>query len=197
MYFVSNFIKLTDDRTSLLLPDISTIMTSDTLIHTSTMTSTVATSSGRTESTTTTSSIGQVSTVMTSEQPITEQTLTTIGTVQTTSTSTPSQGSSNCQCSCTTNLGAKWNFLENLTLTREELEVYLEDELTELRRNLTIDAKETSAFKNTKISAPDSRPSSAAMGALGVVLMTVIFALIILSDCITFFRHRSYNIRQR
>jgi hypothetical protein len=39
-------------------------------------------SSGRTESTTTTSSIGQVSTVMTSEQPITEQTLTTIGTVQ-------------------------------------------------------------------------------------------------------------------
>lgn len=161
------------------------------------MTSTVATSSGRTESTTTTSSIGQVSTVMMSEQPTTKQTLTTIGTVQTTSTSTPSQGSSNCQCPCTTNLSTKWNFLENLTLTREELEVYLEDELTELRRNLTIDAKETSAFKNTKISAPDSRPSSAAMGALGVVLMTVIFALIILSDCITFLRHRSYNIRQR
>jgi hypothetical protein len=59
---------------------------------------------------------------------------------------------------------------------------------------LTIDAKETSAFKNTKISAPDSRPSSAAMGALGVVLMTVIFALIILSDCITFFHVYGYFV---
>lgn len=197
MYFVSNFIKLTDDRTSLLLPDISTFMTSDAVTHTTSMTSSIVTSSGTTESTTTTSSIGQVSNVMTSDQLTTKQTLTTIGTVQTTSTSTPSQGSSTCQCLCNTNVGTRWDFLENLTLTREELEVYLEDRLKELRRNLTIDAKETSAFKNTKISASDSRPSSAAMGALGVVLMTVFFGLIILSDCITFFRHKSYNTRQR
>ncbi|XP_052105415.1 uncharacterized protein LOC127738271 isoform X2 [Mytilus californianus] len=97
-----------------------------------------------------------------------------------------------CHCPCSSG-SSKWDYLNGLNLTKEQLEVYLEEELANLRGNLTIDPKGTSAFKNTKISAPDSRPSSAAVGALGIILLTVIFGLIIISDVLSFFRSRSWT----
>lgn len=97
-----------------------------------------------------------------------------------------------CHCPCLL-VSSKWDFLNGLNLTKKELEVYLEEEIANLRGNLTIDPKGTSAFKNTKISAPDSRPSSAAVGALGIILLTVIFGLILISDVLSFFRSRSWT----
>ncbi|XP_071163961.1 uncharacterized protein [Mytilus edulis] len=112
------------------------------------------------------------------------------------STEMPQQESSSaepvCNCPCSL-VSSKWDFLNGLNLTKKELEVYLEEEIANLRGNLTIDPKGTSAFKNTKISAPDSRPSSAAVGALGIILLTVIFGLILISDVLSFFRSRSWT----
>ncbi|CAG2235487.1 unnamed protein product [Mytilus edulis] len=101
-----------------------------------------------------------------------------------------------CHCPCSL-VSSKWDFLNGLNLTKKELEVYLEEEIANLRGNLTIDPKGTSAFKNTKISAPDSRPSSAAVGALGIILLTVIFGLILISDVLSFFRSRSWTLGRK
>lgn len=52
-------------------------------------------------------------------------------------------------------------------------------------RELDVDVRSTSAFKRTKSSASDKRVSSAAIGALGITIMCLVFGLFVMSDVVT------------
>ena len=67
-------------------------------------------------------------------------------------------------------------------LTEAELDVFVEVFTEEVKRELIVDKKTLSSAVRKKKSAVDSRPSSAAMGALGVVLLSTVFGGIIVND---------------
>ena len=58
----------------------------------------------------------------------------------------------------------------------------LEENIKQLIENTMIDKKSTSAYKNRKISAPDVRVSSRAIGWIGIVCICVPFIFIICTD---------------
>ncbi|XP_034329360.2 uncharacterized protein [Magallana gigas] len=55
--------------------------------------------------------------------------------------------------------------------------------IEEMKKELTIDPKETNAFKLSKISVYEDRPTAKGIGILGVVLLGSFFAFIIVLDC--------------
>ncbi|XP_078311519.1 uncharacterized protein LOC144618758 [Crassostrea virginica] len=55
--------------------------------------------------------------------------------------------------------------------------------LEQMRLDLTVDRKNTSAFKSTLISAPDDRFSSRCLGYSGVAIISGIFVTILFLDC--------------
>jgi hypothetical protein len=77
-------------------------------------------------------------------------------TVHSTDFSTPEY---TCQCPCifTSN---KWSFLKEVNISREQLVSLLKLDLEEMKQNLTVPVKTTSAYKNSKRSATDDRTSS-------------------------------------
>ena len=52
----------------------------------------------------------------------------------------------------------------------------------EISQNLTIDVKSTSAYQRKLISVKDNRPSSAAVGWLGIFFISIPLSLMLLSD---------------
>lgn len=74
--------------------------------------------------------------------------------------------SNGCHCTCPV-------LFSNYTATEEQL--YFR--LINLREELHVDKKYISAYRNTKISAGDSRPTSKYMGVVGrfVILIPVVF----------------------
>ncbi|KAL4227536.1 hypothetical protein ACF0H5_012979 [Mactra antiquata] len=58
----------------------------------------------------------------------------------------------------------------------------------ELIRNLSIDARRTSAYLRTLISAEDTRAASKYIGFVGVIVVAVPMATIVMSDCAKIFR---------
>ena len=52
----------------------------------------------------------------------------------------------------------------------------------EISQNLTIDAKSTSKSRRKLVSVYDSRPTSRAVGCLGIVFISVPISLMLLSD---------------
>lgn len=76
--------------------------------------------------------------------------------------------------------------MNGLNLSRDDLILILKSELDAIRRNLIIDAKTTSAFRNSKISAPDYRKSSAMMGYTGVALISVPILFVLIIDAMRF-----------
>ncbi|XP_063425778.1 uncharacterized protein LOC134709548 [Mytilus trossulus] len=90
-----------------------------------------------------------------------------------------------CTCPCAS-VSSKWNFLANMNMSIAELKIYLNDYLDELKQNLTIDKTKTSAYINTKISAPDDRKSSVSIGYFGIVLVGIPIAFILCSDAMRF-----------
>eukprot|EP00105_Crassostrea_gigas_P039404 XP_019923552.1 PREDICTED: uncharacterized protein LOC105330194 [Crassostrea gigas] len=55
--------------------------------------------------------------------------------------------------------------------------------IEERKKELTIDPKETNAFKLSKISVYEERPTAKGIGILGIVLLGSFFAFIIVLDC--------------
>ena len=51
----------------------------------------------------------------------------------------------NCMCPCTS-IGTKWDYLDGLNLTREQLVLHLSNYLLELAQTITTDVKKTSAY---------------------------------------------------
>ena len=64
----------------------------------------------------------------------------------------------------------------------------------ELKKNLTIDYKSTSAYYRSKNSARDDRKSSSYVGTVWMVALCTVMGIFILSDCVVLTRHmRNYN----
>ncbi|XP_060066251.1 integumentary mucin C.1-like [Ylistrum balloti] len=126
--------------------------------------------------TTTTTTQQPTTTTTTTPQPTTtttttpQLTTTTTTTPQPTTTTTtmPTTTQQNCiPCSCYTN-----------TTHNKTVEEFRE----EVRKTLLVDTSTLSSSIRKKTSASDPRPSAAAVGYLGVVLMTVVFGGILLMD---------------
>lgn len=69
----------------------------------------------------------------------------------------------------------------NYTVTDKTSEQILK-EILEIKKNLTVKKSTLSSYTRQKISAPDSRWSSAALGSVGVVIIVSASILVILSD---------------
>ncbi|CAG2233604.1 unnamed protein product [Mytilus edulis] len=76
----------------------------------------------------------------------------------------------------------KWGHLKEQNLTKDDLKDIMQEELNEIKNNLTIDSKNISATIRKHISARDDRPSAASVGYLGVALLVVPLVMIILAD---------------
>ncbi|CAG2233631.1 unnamed protein product [Mytilus edulis] len=61
----------------------------------------------------------------------------------------------------------KWGHLKELNLTQNDLKEIMEDEMNEMKNNLTIDSKNISAAIRKRISARDDRLSAASVGRWG------------------------------
>ena len=78
----------------------------------------------------------------------------------------------------------------NVTYTDEDIAKMV----LELKKNLTIDYKSTSAYYRSKNSARDDRKSSSYVGTVWMVALCTVMGIIILSDCVGLTRHmRNYN----
>jgi hypothetical protein len=103
----------------------------------------------------------------------------------------------NCMCPCTS-IGTKWDYLDGLNLTREQLVLHLSKDLLQLTQTITTDVKKTSAYLNKKNSASDNRVSSIVLGYFGSVMIIIPIILIIgcdLSRVITNRNAPKYSIR--
>lgn len=69
----------------------------------------------------------------------------------------------------------------NYTVTDKTSEQILK-EILEIKKNLTVKKSTLSSYTRQKISAPDGRWSSAALGSVGVVIIVSASILVILSD---------------
>ncbi|XP_069132225.1 uncharacterized protein [Argopecten irradians] len=82
-----------------------------------------------------------------------------------------------CDCSCS-NLD---NALENDPVLKAKME--------KLAKEMTVDAKNTSAHLRSLTSASDDRPSAQAAGYVGVTILTLVFGLLLFFDGIGAFTH--------
>ena len=89
--------------------------------------------------------------------------------------------STNCECPCSI-VKHKWDFLRNLSLTKDKLRLFLKDYLNELQNGIAINKKQTSFYIYTKISMRDDRVSAMATGCFGIVVVSIPVVLIVCSD---------------
>ena len=96
---------------------------------------------------------------------------------------TPDSSTSFTKCSCpclhTTN---PWEYLSTLNLTKEQLLVHLNGHLTKLKNEISVNSKNTSSYKATKLSAGDTRGSSKMMGFIGIVVICLMLFFMISAD---------------
>ena len=72
---------------------------------------------------------------------------------------------------------------------KEPLTKQQQEKIENIKKNLTVDVKETNAYKRKKISAHDDRPSAKAVGSiLGIGVLSVVFCLIVIPDIPTLIR---------
>ncbi|VDI15757.1 Hypothetical predicted protein [Mytilus galloprovincialis] len=76
----------------------------------------------------------------------------------------------------------KWGHLKEFNLTQNDLKEIMEDEMNEMKKNLTIDSKNISAAIRKRISARDDRLSAASVGYVGVALLLIPLVMIIVVD---------------
>ena len=91
-----------------------------------------------------------------------------------------------CPCS-NINKENRWGYLKALNLTKEETQKIMDDYLAELTKEMSVDKKSTKAFEGSLISADDDRPSSKAVGIVGILIICIVLGLIVLSDILRFF----------
>jgi hypothetical protein len=63
--------------------------------------------------------------------------------------------------------------------------------MEDMKKELKVDKKDLSSNVRNKISARDDRPSAQSLGALGIVIITLVFAALIACDVMTLKRHIS------
>ncbi|XP_062606115.1 uncharacterized protein LOC134267928 isoform X2 [Saccostrea cucullata] len=66
----------------------------------------------------------------------------------------------------------------------ELTEEVIQEKIDNIQKNLTVNPKETNQYIRTLTSAPDDRQSAKNIGIVGVSVISVVFGIIILSDCI-------------
>ena len=69
----------------------------------------------------------------------------------------------------------------NQTLSNEELL----DKIAKLKTEISVDRKNTSKYRNTKLSATDNRKSSRNIGILGIVVLVIPVLLVITNEVLT------------
>ncbi|XP_061185519.1 uncharacterized protein LOC133193573 [Saccostrea echinata] len=66
----------------------------------------------------------------------------------------------------------------------ELTEEVIQEKIGNIQKNLTVNPKETNQYIRTLTSAPDDRQSAKNIGIVGVTVISVVFGIVILSDCI-------------
>ena len=69
----------------------------------------------------------------------------------------------------------------NQTLSNEELQI----KIAKLKTEIAVDRKNTSKYRNTKLSATDNRKSSRNLGILGIVVLVIPALLVVTNDILT------------
>lgn len=64
----------------------------------------------------------------------------------------------------------------------------IQEKIENIQKNLTVNKKETNQYIRTLTSAPDERQSAKNIGIVGVTVISVVFGVIMLSDCINVVR---------
>lgn len=64
----------------------------------------------------------------------------------------------------------------------------IQEKIENIKKNLTVNKKETNQYIRTLTSAPDERQSAKNIGIVGVTVISVVFGVIMLSDCINVVR---------
>lgn len=137
--------------------------------------------------TTSESDLTTASTILTDIPNTTEDTATTINTQYTIISNTTSESTIACTFRCPCGLGGG-------NLTNE----MLQEKLTKLKTILTVDKTKTSSYIRKLTSAKDNRPSSQAIGAVGLVFIIITFGLIVLSDVVNFIQQfKSNHLKRR
>ena len=67
-----------------------------------------------------------------------------------------------------------------------EITPELQQKIDDIKQNLTISKRQTSAFLRSKTSATDSRPSAASMGSLGIVAIVLAIGLVVAIDVMNY-----------
>ena len=97
------------------------------------------------------------------------------GAIDTTHATTPA---TNSTCDCTSYCNQPY-VAHPVNMTQELIE-----KIEEIKKELTVDKRQLSSATNKKISAPDDRPSAAAAGSLGVVILVVVFGGMTMMDVV-------------
>ena len=97
------------------------------------------------------------------------------GAIDTTHATTPA---TNWTCDCTSYCNQPY-VAQPVNMTQELIE-----KIEEIKKELTVDKRQLSSATNRKISAPDDRPSAAAAGSLGVVILVVVFGGMSMMDVV-------------
>ncbi|XP_076090183.1 peroxidasin homolog isoform X2 [Mytilus galloprovincialis] len=123
-----------------------------------------------------------------------EQTTTEITTEETTTlsqTTTATGGSCKCHSEtiCTALKGFRWAYLKDSNLTFEEIKEEMKEYLEELKFNMTVDKKTTTAAIRRKISVRDFRTSAVSVGASGIILLIIPAVFIFTIDLTRFIQY--------
>lgn len=73
----------------------------------------------------------------------------------------------------------------------------LEEWVNEVKKELTVNRKTTSAYTRTQISVYDERPSAVTIGVTGILLICTIALLLLLSDMIDLFKYLYHKINRK
>ncbi|XP_063420621.1 cell adhesion molecule-related/down-regulated by oncogenes-like [Mytilus trossulus] len=136
----------------------------------------------------------QITTKETTTEITTEETTTETKTEETTTlqkTSTVTGGSCTCHSEtvCTALKVFRWAYLKDSNLTFEEMKEEMKEYLDELKSNLTVDKKTTTAAIRRKISVRDLRTSAVSLGASGIVLLIIPTVFIFTLDLTRFIQY--------
>jgi hypothetical protein len=69
----------------------------------------------------------------------------------------------------------------NQSFSNEELQI----KIAKLKTEISVDRKNTSKYRNTKLSATDNRKSSRNLGILGIVVLVIPVLLVVTNDLLT------------
>ena len=88
-----------------------------------------------------------------------------------------------CWCRCESRASYWWGYHNN-NLTNEEKTAILDVEIRRIRSELLVEKKVLSSYVRARTSVQDERTSAESMGYLGIVLLSTIVGLFVLSDCL-------------